>query len=616
MESKVSEVAAHNPGSSLQKPLRVWPAAALATLQILSYFVLPRFLPDTGFIGFLISLVAAALVVLWWLFFSRAKWPERFAFLLLMVVGILAASRLLHFSVAGTGQGMFFYFFAAMSAAFALAATTVIAAKWVDTTRRIATAVAILLACGVFTLLRNEGVGSTGAQFKWRWSQTPEEQLLAQVGNKPLPPLLPAPATVPTETPKEAPAPTSPEKRAATPAEPAAPAPAVKWPGFRGPHRDSIIPGVRIETNWSAAPPKELWRRAVGPGWSSFAVRGDLIYTQEQRGEHEVVSCYNVTTGQPVWEHRDNVRFWEANAGAGPRGTPTLHGDRLYTFGATGILNALNADTGTVIWTRNAATDADRKVPYWGFAGSPLVVSDMVVAAVSGRLAAYDAATGNPRWLGPKHSGSYSSPHLLTIGGVTQIALPTGDGITSVSPADGAVLWEYAWAGGGAAMLQPNFAPNGDLLITTNSMGGGEGMRRISVKQEGGKWSVTELWTSRGLKPQFNDFVVHKNHAYGFDNIILSCIELENGERKWKGGRYGQGQLVLLPDQDLLLVISEEGELALVSATPDGFKEVARIPALDGKTWNHPALVGDVLLVRNDREMVAYRLPGATLASK
>jgi hypothetical protein len=137
----------------------------------------------------------------------------------------------------------------------------------------------------------------------------------------------------------------------------------------------------------------------------------------------------------------------------------------------------------------------------------------------------------------------------------------------------------------------------------------GNGVRRVAVSRNGSEWKAEERWNSRGLKPAFNDYVVHKGHAYGFDPTILSAIDLSDGSRTWKGGRYGNGQLLLLADQDLLLVTSEEGELALVSATPDKYTELARMPALNGKTWNHPVVVGDILLVRNGEEMAAYRLP-------
>jgi outer membrane protein assembly factor BamB len=234
------------------------------------------------------------------------------------------------------------------------------------------------------------------------------------------------------------------------------------------------------------------------------------------------------------------------------------------------------------------------------------VVNDLVIVAASGRLAAYDAATGNPRWSAPARAGSYSSPQLMTISGIAQVLLLTGTGVTSVAPADGKLLWEHGWPG--APILQPARTADGDVLITTGDMSGGVGTRRIAIAHGSGGWTVEERWTSPGLKPYFNDFVVHKGHAFGFDGSILACIDLKDGTRKWKGGRYGHGQLVLLSDQDLLLVLSEEGELALVAATPDQFTELAKLPAIEGKTWNHPVLAGDVLLVRNGEEMAAFRL--------
>jgi outer membrane protein assembly factor BamB len=353
------------------------------------------------------------------------------------------------------------------------------------------------------------------------------------------------------------------------------------------------------------------WRRPIGPGWSSFAVQGDRLYTQEQRGDSEIVAAYSIRTGEPVWQHRDAARFWESNGGPGPRGTPFLARGRVYALGATGILNALDAATGAVVWSRNAATDTGVPNPGWGFAGSPLVLNDMVIVATSGRLAAYDAATGRPRWLGPTGGGGYSSPHVMTIDGVPQILLLRGSRTISVSPADGSPLWEHTWDPG-VGIVQPAVAGDRDVLIVDADSMGGLGMRRLTAARGPGGWKIEERWTSRGLKPYFNDFVVHKGHAYGFDGRILACIDVADGTQKWKGGRYGNGQLLLLADQDLLLALSEEGELALVKAAPDQFSEVARFKAIEGKTWNHPVLVRDVLLVRNGEEMAAFRLSLAT----
>jgi len=231
----------------------------------------------------------------------------------------------------------------------------------------------------------------------------------------------------------------------------------------------------------------------------------------------------------------------------------------------------------------------------------------MVITAASGRLVAYDINTGTPKWTRVTGGGGYSSPHLATIDGVEQILLQVGGGVASVG-LDGTLLWVDKGLDG-AAMLQPIVLGDGGLLVASGDMMGGTGVRRLQVARNAdGTWKIEERYTSRGLKPYFNDYVVHKGYAFGFDGTILSAINIENGERVWKGGRYGAGQLLLLPDQDLLLVVSEEGDLALVSALPDKHTEVAKFKALEGKTWNHPVLIGDLLLVRNGEEMAAFRL--------
>ena len=246
---------------------------------------------------------------------------------------------------------------------------------WATASRRLApgaraaaAAVAVLLGCLPWMLVRTGGIDANGkSDFHWRWTPTPEDRLLAQADEPK--PLAPAPAEIPAPA-----AVASPEDKidsAAAPAaarvEPAAaarsPTRPAEWPGFRGPDRDGVVHGVQIETDWSQSPPVEMWRRPIGPGWSSFAVSGDLLYTQEQRGDDEVVSCYRLSTGEPVWRHRDATRFWESNGGAGPRGTPTLSNGRVYTLGATGILNALDAANGAVVWSRNAASDTNAKIP-------------------------------------------------------------------------------------------------------------------------------------------------------------------------------------------------------------------------------------------------------------
>ena len=553
--------------------LRLWPGV-LAVILLWSVrfgtkIVMPGF--DGFSRGMMGGLVLALVVLLWWAFFSRAPRLDRVGFIALLLGSLAAAWALKH----PTMGPHWLVGYAVPTLWLAFVASAVMARNLADGARRRVMAAAILLVSAGWTLARTDGInGDHDASFAWRWQATSEQQLLTA--------------------------------KDSTSAASATLAGATSWHGFRGTDRKGHVTSPPIATDWSTVPPELLWRRPVGPGWSSFAVHGDYIYTQEQRGEDEVVSCYRLSTGEPVWQHGDPVRFFESNAGAGPRGTPTLDQGRLYTLGATGILNALDAVDGTVVWSRNMAEDSETPLPEWGFSSSPLVIDDTVIVAAAGRLVAYGVADGALRWQGPDGGLGYSSPHGMTLAGVPQVVLLSGTGATSVAPADGRVLWQHEWRG--YPMIQPALTESGDLLINA---GEGSGIRRLEIRREADQWTVSKRWGSRGLKPYFNDFVVHRGHGYGFDGRILSCIDLENGERQWKGGRYGSGQMVLIPDQDLLLVLSERGELALVEAKPDGFKELGRLSAIEGKTWNHPVVVGDVVLVRNGEQMAAFRLPPA-----
>lgn len=559
-----------------QKPLRLWPGVVTAILLLIVKYGVPMVMPDALAVNMFGGVLMGLIILLWWVFFSRARRLDRLLGAGLMIAALFFVRPFLHMSIAEAGMGALFFILAFPMLTVGFVIWVLVSQPFSLAIRRVSMIATILFLAGFWTLVRTAGINNDAqSDFAWRWTPTPEEQLLTRADDEI------AVFPVNTDTLDLS----------------------TSWCGFRGPRRDGIVRATQINTDWGSSPPTELWRQPVGPGWSSFAVLGELFYTQEQRGQDEVVSCYYLSSGEPVWIHTDSTRFWESNSGAGPRATPMLHDERVYTLGATGILNVLDAVDGRIIWSRNAAVDAKTEVPIWGFSGSPLIVDGQVIVALAGSLVSYDLGAGDLQWSVYGGGDCYSSPHLVTIEGVRQVVLQNEFGLSSISPVNGTVLWQHEWPG--HPIVQPAWTGANDLFLSVDDR---SGMCRISVSQKMGQWVVTEHWRSKRIKPYFNDSVIHKGHVYGFDGRSLACIDIADGERQWKGGRYGRGQMILLADQDLLLVLSEKGDLALAQAIAGQFTELCRVPAITGKTWNHPVLTNNILLVRNAKEMAAFRL--------
>jgi outer membrane protein assembly factor BamB len=392
------------------------------------------------------------------------------------------------------------------------------------------------------------------------------------------------------------------------------------FPQFLGPGRDASYAAVQLARDWSTDPPQKMWRQPIGAGWSAFAAVNGFAVTMEQRGEMELVTCHEVETGALRWSHGIKTRHESVLGGVGPRGTPTIHEGKVYALGATGKLRCLDGADGSAVWTKDLFQEVgvseaeDVENVRWGRAASPLVVDHLVVVPAGGptknpvSLIAYDRDTGEEVWRGGERHISLASPSLATLAGVRQIVIVNEDTVSGHAVETGATLWSYPWPGKSNmdANASQAAAISGDRLIVSKGYGGG--VLVVQVGLNGGQWSVAEVWRDRGLlKTKFANLAVRDGYAYGLSDGILECVDLSDGSRMWKKGRYGHGQGLLAAD--VLLVQAESGEVAMVEATPEEFRELGRFPAIQGKTWNNLCLYGPFLLTRNGEEAACYKLP-------
>ena len=445
----------------------------------------------------------------------------------------------------------------------------------------------------------------------WRGINSNEAQFTALEQHRAQQQAQTAPATTATTQPAavagQSPVPGQPAAPGASTEPAAAHATRNYWTNFRGPNRDGRYDEMAVLTKWPANGLSPMWKQPIGIGYASFVVADGRAYTIEQRRRQEVVTAYDVNTGRELWVQGWNAEYNDEN-GDGPRATPTWDDGRIYALGATGELRCLDAKTGAVAWGRNILKENGASNLQWAMAGSPLIVDDKVIVLPGGpagkSIVAYNKLTGAPVWKSQNDPQAYVSPMLVTLAGRRQIVVVSSSRVMGLVPENGSLLWSHIWdTDMGINVSQPIPVDQNRLFI---SAGYGKGAALLEISGSGNNLSAKALWENINMKNKFNSSVLHEGHVYGLDEGILSCLDVNTGARKWKGGRYGYGQVVLASGH--LIITSDSGELVLVKATPDAFTEVARFAALEGKIWNNPAIANGKLLVRNATQMAAYNI--------
>lgn len=563
--------------------ITLWPAVLLALVHVacLAYtFIVANTLMQFMIASMLVPLGVLIGLVIWWMLCRKIPMKQRLAGVALVVL-VLAWIILTHPIMSG-GFSFLIVVFPILTLGTVGVLLATVSQPWPR--RRAALVTLMLGAAVILTAVRVDGSnGDETPIMSWRWQPTMEELAEASLGSE-------------TQTNG-----TAVVSALAGPDD---------WPNFRGQDWDGRAVGVTFDSNWGDGGLKELWRRPIGGGWSSFTVIGDYFFTQEQRGEDELVVCYEADNGEQIWVNTSPGRFEESHGG-GPRATPTFHEGKLYVLGALGRLQCLEATTGATVWERELTEDANAKVPTWGFSSSPLVLDDLVIVFAGGAngngVVAYERDSGEPVWQAGEGTHSYSSVQLAKIGDVPQLLIPSNLGIEALAPKTGAGLWKYEWKmmADSPRCVQPLMTSPNVVLLGSDD----QGTCQIEISQVDSEWEVEEQWRTRKFRPSFNDTVYHDGYAYGFDGRLLVCIDVETGERRWKSKRFG-GQVLLLPEMNMLLVLSDKGDVVLVEAKSDAYEEVARLKALQGKTWNHPVIANGKLFARNSTEAVCYQLPG------
>jgi outer membrane protein assembly factor BamB len=389
-----------------------------------------------------------------------------------------------------------------------------------------------------------------------------------------------------------------------------------RFTDFLGDSRNGVVPGPRLLIEPDQFSPREVWRRPVGGGYAGFVIASGLAVTIEQRQDAEVVVAMDLSSGVDRWTRSYPGHFKESMGGNGPRATPTISDNEVFALGADGLLVALDLASGQEKWRTNILQDAEAENLTWGMSGAPLVSGDKVIVNSGGTngaaLIAYHRDSGEIIWKAGQHKAGYSSPVLATIGDKEQVMIFDAAGVAGHCLQSGQELWRFPFSTfDGINVGQPLLLPDNQVFV---SAGYNSGAALIQIQQMDDQWTAKSVWRNKRMKCKMSSAIYRDGYLYGLDDGILACLDALSGQRMWKAGRYGHGQMLLR--DNILIVMAESGDVVFVETNPEEHRELARLPVLPGrKTWNAPALADELLLVRNHFEAVLLELPVETVTS-
>ena len=383
---------------------------------------------------------------------------------------------------------------------------------------------------------------------------------------------------------------------------------AADWPQWLGPNRDGVSSETGLQKDWPDSIPPVLWRTPLGEGFSGIAVARGAVYTMFAEGEDEYAVCLDAATGKERWRVKTGSKFSDWEGGNGPRATPAVDADRVFFLGANGQLYALDVDDGKTAWFHVFQTEYRSEPPHWGFSTSPLIEGELLIVeagGVAGRsFIAFHKTTGEIAWASQDDAPSYASPIAITVSDIRQIVFFPATGLVGVAPKDGQLLWRHPWeTGPNVNAATPLFLAPDKIFI---SSGYGKGATVIQLISQNGQIAVKTVWRNRSMKNHFATSVHHQGYLYGFDNAILKCIAADTGQEQWRKRGFQKGSLIFFDDH--LIILGEQGKLALVEATPEAYREIASAQVLSPRCWTAPSLAHGLLYLRNHTEMICLDL--------